>query len=128
MDREKSFRQISMPYFVFVSVVGSRKSGNCQLTLLKGYGKYYKNKYKKPLPVDLIVKIRELFLHCVERHCAELSLTVADEAAWTPDADLLDKIDLLDSGEESKDYSSDDVIFNSRSNSNNNSEDEDSEN
>ena len=46
-----------MPYFVFVSVVGSRKSGNCQLTLLKGYGKYYEKKYKKPLPVDVIVKI-----------------------------------------------------------------------
>ena len=128
MDREKSFRQFSMPYFVFVSIVGSRKSGNCQLTLLKGYGKYYEKNYKKPLPVDVIVKMKELFLHRVERRCAELSLTVADKAAWTPDADLLDKIDLLDSGKESKDHSSDDVIFNSRSNSNNDSEDEDSEN
>jgi hypothetical protein len=128
MDHEKSFRQFSMPYFVFISVVGSRKSGNCQLTLLKGYGKYYKREYKNPLPVDVIVKIKELFLHCVERRCAELSLTVADEAAWTPDADLLDNIDLLDSGKESKDHISDDVIFNSRSNSNKDSEDEDSEN
>jgi hypothetical protein len=117
-----------MPYFVFVSVVRSRKSGNCQLTLLKGYGEYYKKKYKKPLPVDVIVKMKELFLHRAERHCAELLLTVADEAAWTPDANLLDKVDLSDSGEESKDHSSDDVIFDSRSNSNYNSEDEDSEN
>ncbi len=70
----------------------------------------------------------ELFLHCVECPCVELLLTVADEAAWTPDADLLDKIDILDSGEESKDHSSDDVIFDSRSNSNDDSEDEDSEN
>jgi hypothetical protein len=128
MDREKSFRQFSMPYFVFVFVVGSRKSGNYQLTLLKGYGKYYEKKYKKPLPVDLIVKMKELFLHCVERRCAELLLTVADEAAWTLDADLLDKIDLSDSGKESKDHSRDDVIFDSRSNSNNDSEDDDSEN
>jgi hypothetical protein len=128
MDREKSFRQFSMPYLVFVSVVGSRKSGNFQLTLLKRYGKYYEKNYKKPLPVDVIVKMKELFLHCVERRCAKLSLTVADEAVWTPDADLLDKIDLSDSGKESKDHSSDDVIFDSRSNSNEDSEDEDSEN
>ena len=117
-----------MPYFDFVSVVGSRKSGNCQLTLLKGYGKYYEKKYKKPLTVDVIVKMKELFLHCVERRCTKLSLTVADEAAWTPDAKLLDKIDLSDSGKESKDHSSDDVIFDSRSNSEDKSEDEDSEN
>jgi hypothetical protein len=117
-----------MPYFVFVSVVGSKKSGNCQLTLLKGYGKYYKKKYKKPLPVDVIVKMKELFLHSVERHCAKLLLMIADKAAWTPDADLLDKIDLLDSGKESKDHSSDDVIFDSMSSSNDDSEDEDSEN
>ena len=52
-----------MPYFVFVFVVGSRKSGNYQLTLLKGYGKYYEKKYEKPLPVDVIVKMKELFLH-----------------------------------------------------------------
>ena len=120
--------KFSMPYFVLVSVVGLRKSGNCQLTLLKGYGKHYKKKYKKPLPVDVIVKMKELILHCVERCCAELSLTVADEAVWTPDVDLLDKIDLSDSGKESKDHSSDDVIFDSRSNSNDDSEDEDSEN
>jgi hypothetical protein len=117
-----------MPYFVFVSVVRLRKSGNCQLTLLKGYGKYYKEKYKKRLPVDVIVKMKELFLHRVERRCAKLLLTVADEAAWTLDANLLDKIDLSDSGEESKDHSSDDVIFDSRSNSNDDSEDEDSKN
>jgi hypothetical protein len=122
------FVKFSLPYFVFVSVVGSRKSGNCQLTLLKRYGKYYKKKYKKLLPVDVIVKMKELFLHRVERRCAKLLLTVVDEAAWTPDADLLDKIDLLDSGEESKEHSSDDVIFDSRSNSNDESEDEDSEN
>ncbi len=96
--------------------------------LLKRYSKYYEKKYKKPLPVDVIVKMKELFLHCVECHCAELSLAIADKAAWTPDADLLDKIDLSDSGEESKSHSSDNVIFDSRSNSNNDSEDEDSEN
>ncbi len=80
------------------------------------------------MPVDAIVKMKELFLHRVECRCTELSLTVADKAAWTPDADLLDKIDLSYSGEESKEHSSDDVIFDSRSNSNNKSEDEDSEN
>ncbi len=63
----------------------------------------------------------ELFLHFVERRCAELS-------SWTPDANLLDKIDLSDSGKESKDHSSHDVIFDSRSNSNDDSEDEDNEN
>ena len=55
-------------------------------------------------------------------------MTVADEAAWTPDANLLDKIDLSDSGKESKDHISDDVIFDSRSNSKDDSEDEASEN
>jgi hypothetical protein len=40
----------------------------------------------------------------------------------------LDKIDLSDSGKESKDHSSDNVIFDSRSSSNDDSEDEDSEN
>ncbi len=108
--------------------MGSRKSGNCQLTLLKGYGRYYKKKYKKPLPVDVIVKMKELFLHRVERRCAKLSLMVADEAVWTLDANLLDKIDFLDSGKESKEHSSHDVILDSRSNSNEESENEDSEN
>ena len=66
--------------------------------VVEGYGKYYEKKYRRPLPVDVIVKIETLFLHRVERWCAELGLSVNEEKQWTPDPNLLDKIDLSDSG------------------------------
>lgn len=85
--------------------------------VVEGYGKHYAKKYRTPLPVDVIVKIETLFLHRVERRCAELGLSVYEEKQWTPDLDLLDEIDLSDSGEESEEHSSDDVNYYSGSSS-----------
>ena len=75
--------------------------------VVEGYGKYYQKKYKRPLPVDVIVKIETLFLHRVKHRCTKPSLTVAEEAAWTPDPDLFEEIDLSDSGKESEEHISD---------------------
>ena len=91
--------------------------------VVEGYGKYYQRKYKRPLPVDVVVKIETLFLHRVERRCAELGLSVYEEKQWTPDADLLEEIYLTDSGEESEEHDSDDVVFDSRSESDDEKED-----
>ena len=85
--------------------------------VVEGYGKYYQRKYKRPLPNDAIVKIETLFLHRVERRCSELGLSVTEEKQWTPDADLLEEIYLTDSGEESEEHNSDNVVFDSRSES-----------
>ena len=76
------------------------------------------------MPVDVIVKIETLFLHRVERRCAELGLSVYEEKQWTPDLDLLDEIDLSDSGEESEEHSSDDVNYYSGSSSEDEVEDD----
>ena len=95
--------------------------------VVEGYGKYYQRKYKRPLPNDVIVKIETLFLHRVERRCSELGLSVTEEKQWTPDADLLEEIYLTDSGEESEEHDSDDVVFDSRSD-NDDDEQEDNEN
>ena len=81
--------------------------------VVEGYGKYYQNKYGRPLPVDVIVKIETLFLNRVERCCAELGLSASEEKLWTPDPDLLEEIYLTDSGEESEEHDSDDVVFDS---------------
>ena len=85
--------------------------------VVEGYGKHYAKKYRTPLPVDVIVKIKTRFLHHVEHQCAELGLSVNKEKQWTPDLDLLDEIDLSDSGEESEEHSSDDVNYYSGSSS-----------
>ena len=95
--------------------------------VVEGYGKYYQRKYKRPLPNDAIVKIETLFLHRVERRCSELGLSVTEEKQWTPDADLLEEIYLTDSGEESEEHDSDDVVFDSRSD-NDDDEQEDNKN
>ena len=65
----------------------------------------------------MIIKIKTRFLHRVERRCAELGLSVNEEKQWVPDPDLLDEIDLSDSGEESEEHNSDDVNYYSRSSS-----------
>jgi hypothetical protein len=85
--------------------------------VVEGYGKYYEKMYRRPLPVDVIVKIKTLFLHRVERRCAELGLSVIEEKQWTPNPDLLDEIDLSDSGEESEEHKSDDMNYYSGSSS-----------
>jgi hypothetical protein len=43
--------------------------------VVTGYCKYYKKKYKKPLPTNVVVKIDPLFYNRQVRRCAELSLT-----------------------------------------------------
>jgi len=44
-------------------------------------------------------------------------LSVNEEKQWVPDPDLLDEIDLSDSGEESEEHNSDDVNYYSGSSS-----------
>ena len=61
------------------------------------------------MPVDVIVKIKTRFLRHVEHQCAELGLSVNEEKQWIPDLDLLDKMDLSDSVEESEDAKAEDV-------------------
>jgi hypothetical protein len=85
--------------------------------VVEGYGKYYEKKYKIPLPVDVIITIETCFLHHVESRCAELGLSVNEEKQWVPDPDLLDEIDLSDSGEESEEHNSDDMNYYSGSSS-----------
>ncbi len=65
----------------------------------------------------MIVKIKTLFLHRVECCWAELGLSVYKESQWTPDADLLEEMDLSDSGKVSEEHSSDDVNYYSKNNS-----------
>ena len=91
--------------------------------VVEGYGKYYQNKYGRPLPADVVVKIETLFSNRVERRCAELGLSVSEEKEWTPDAELLEDMYLTDSGEESEEHDSDDVVFDSRSESGDDDED-----
>jgi len=91
--------------------------------VVEGYGKYYQNKYGRPLPADVVVKIETLFSNRVERRCAELGLSVSEEKQWTPDAELLEDMYLTDSGEESEEHDSDDVVFDSRSESGDDDED-----
>jgi hypothetical protein len=80
-------------------------------TDVEGYGKFYKQRYRKPLPQDVINKIQPLYRHHIERRCAELQLIVEEEEEWDPDNALIDKLDLSDSGEESEEHNSDDVNF-----------------
>jgi hypothetical protein len=46
--------------------------------IVEGYGKFYEQKYGKPLPQDVINKIQLLYCHCIKRWCAELQLTVEE--------------------------------------------------
>ncbi len=79
--------------------------------VVEGYGKFYKQRYGKPLPQDVINKIQLLYHHCIERRCAKLQLTVEEEEEWDPVNALIDELDLLDLGEESEEHDSDDVNF-----------------
>ncbi len=79
--------------------------------IVKGYGKFYEQRYGKPLPKDVINKIQLLYHHCIEHRCAELQLTVEEEEEWDPDNALIDELDLSDSGEESEEHNSDDINF-----------------
>jgi hypothetical protein len=79
--------------------------------VVEGYGKFYKQRYGKPLPQDVINEIQLLYHHCIKRQCGELQLTLEEEEEWDPDNALIDKLNLLDSGEESEEYNRDDVNF-----------------
>ena len=54
-------------------------------------------------------------------------LSVIEEKQCTPNTDLLEEIYLTDSGEESEEHDSDDVVFDSRSESDNEQEDKKNE-
>ncbi len=77
--------------------------------VVEGYGIFYKQRYGKPLPQDVINKIQLLYHHCIKRRCAKLQLTVEEEEEWDPDNTLIDKLDLLYLGEELEEHDSDDV-------------------
>jgi hypothetical protein len=66
--------------------------------VVEGYGKFYEQRYGKPLPQDVINKIKLLYRHCIKRWCAELQLTVEEEKEWDPDNALIDELNLLDFG------------------------------
>ena len=122
-DRERFHRQIENQILRIRLRRRIEKIWQLSADVVEGYGKYYQRKYKRPLPVDVIVKIETLFLHRVERRCAELGLSVYEEKQWSPDAELLEQIYLTDSGEESEEHDSDDVVFDSRSESDDEQED-----
>jgi hypothetical protein len=79
--------------------------------VVEGYGKFYKQRYGKPLPQDVINKIQLLYHHWIECWYAELQLTIDEEEEWDPDNALIDKLDLSDLGEELEEHNSDDVNF-----------------
>jgi hypothetical protein len=79
--------------------------------VVEGYGKFYKQRYGKPLPQDVINKIQLLYHHCIEHWCAKLQLTIEEEEERDRYNALIDKLDLSDSGEESEEHDSDDVNF-----------------
>ncbi len=79
--------------------------------VVEGYGKFYEQRYGKPLPQDVINKIQLLCRHCIERRCAELQLAIEEEEEWDPNNALIDELDLSDSGKESEEHDSDDVNF-----------------
>jgi hypothetical protein len=79
--------------------------------IVEGYGKFYEQRYGKPLPQDVINKIQLFYRHRIEHRCAELQLTIEEEEEWDPDNALIDKLDLSDLGEESEEHDSSDVSF-----------------
>jgi hypothetical protein len=79
--------------------------------VVEGYGKFYKQRYGKPLPQDVINKIQLLYRHRIKCRCAKLQLTIEEEEEWDPDNASIVELDLADSGEESEEHDSDDVNF-----------------
>ncbi len=63
------------------------------------------------MPQDVINKIQLLYRHRIERWCAKLQLTIEEEEEWDPDNALIDELNLLDLGKETKEHNSDDVNF-----------------
>ncbi len=56
-------------------------------------------------------QVQLLYHHCIERRCAKLQLTVEAEEEWNLDNPFIDKLCLLDLGEESEEHDSDDTTF-----------------
>jgi hypothetical protein len=79
--------------------------------VVERYGKFYGQRYGKPLPQDVINQIQLLYHHCIKLRCAKLQLTVEAEEEWNPDNAFIDELGLLDSGEESQEHDSDDITF-----------------
>jgi hypothetical protein len=79
--------------------------------IVEGYGKFYEQRYGKPLPQDVINQIQLLYHHFIKRRCAELQLTVEAEEEWNPDNAFIDKLGLSDLGEELEEHNSDDITF-----------------
>jgi hypothetical protein len=79
--------------------------------VVEGYGKFYEQRYGKPLPQDVINQIQLLYCHHIECRCAELQLIVEAEEEWNPDNAFIDELGLLDLGEESEEHDSDDITF-----------------
>ena len=67
---EKSSRCIENGLLRFRLLRQIEKIWQLSADVVEGYGKYYEKKYRRPLPVDVIVKIETLFLHRVECWCA----------------------------------------------------------
>jgi hypothetical protein len=79
--------------------------------VVEGYGKFYEQRYGKPLPQDVINQIQLLYRHRIERRCAKLQLTIEAEEEWNPDNAFIDELGLLDLGEELEEHDSDDITF-----------------
>jgi hypothetical protein len=79
--------------------------------VVEGYGKFYEQRYGKPLPQDVINQIQLLYRHCIECRCAKSQLTIEAEEEWNPDNAFIDKLGLSDLGEESEEHNGDDVTF-----------------
>ena len=79
--------------------------------VFEGYGKFYEQRYGKPLPQDVINQIQLLYHHRIECWCAELQLTVEAEEEWNLDNAFIDELGLSDSGEESEEHNSEDITF-----------------
>jgi hypothetical protein len=79
--------------------------------VVEGYGKFYEQRYGKPLPQDVMNQIQLLYRHHIKRRCAELQLTIEAEEEWNPENAFIDELYLLDLGEESEEHNSDDIAF-----------------
>ncbi len=79
--------------------------------VVDGNGKFYEQRYGKPLPQDVINQIQLLYRHHIKRRCAKLQLTIEAEEEWHPDNAFIDKLGLSDLGEELEEHNSDDIKF-----------------
>ena len=79
--------------------------------VIDGYGDEYYNKHDKPLPQETIDKIMLLYHHRIECRCVEVGLTVEEEEQWDPEDATIDINDLSESGKESEEHDSNNVVL-----------------